>query len=80
MTLLVVALKDEARPLIESFKLSHIPEIKEYKVYKRDDLALIVSIKNKTVVTAIDRDNLKDNLFTKIDSAIIIDSEKENNP
>ena len=41
------------------------------------DLALIVSIKNKTVITAIDRENLKDNLFTKIDSAIIIDSEKE---
>jgi len=42
-----------------------------------DDLALIVSIKNKTVVTAIDRDHLKDNLFTKIDSAIIIDSDKK---
>jgi flagellar operon protein len=41
------------------------------------DLALIVSIKNKTVVTAIDRDHLKDNLFTKIDSAIILDSESK---
>ena len=43
-----------------------------------NDLALIVSIKNKTVVTAIDRDHLKDNIFTKIDSAIIIDSKKDN--
>jgi flagellar operon protein len=41
------------------------------------DLALIVSIKNKTVVTAIDKDHIKDNVFTKIDSAIIIDSDKK---
>jgi len=42
-----------------------------------DDLAMIVSIKNKTVVTAIDKDHLKDNIFTKIDSAIIIDGNKK---
>ncbi|MCZ8520050.1 MULTISPECIES: TIGR02530 family flagellar biosynthesis protein [Paenibacillus] len=36
------------------------------------DAALIVNIKNRTVVTAIDSTSMKDNLFTQIDSAMII--------
>lgn len=36
-----------------------------------DDLALVVSVKNKTVVTVVDKDNLKQNVFTNIDSAVI---------
>ena len=37
-----------------------------------DNMALIVSIKNKTVITAIDQNSMKDNIFTNIDSAAII--------
>lgn len=37
-----------------------------------DDAALVVSIKNKTVITAVDRNTLKDNVFTNIDSAIVV--------
>ncbi|ALS21639.1 MULTISPECIES: TIGR02530 family flagellar biosynthesis protein [Paenibacillus] len=37
-----------------------------------DDTALIVNIKSRTVVTAMDEASMKDNLFTQIDSAIII--------
>lgn len=37
-----------------------------------DEMALIVSIKNQTVVTALDGQSLKNNLFTNIDSAIIV--------
>lgn len=37
-----------------------------------DDLALVVSIKNNTVVTAVDGENLKENIFTNIDSAVLI--------
>lgn len=37
-----------------------------------DEMALIVSIKNKTVVTALDGQSMKNNLFTNIDSAIIV--------
>ena len=37
-----------------------------------DDVALVVSVKNKTVITAVDKDNLKDNVFTNIDSAVIV--------
>lgn len=36
------------------------------------DLALVVSVKNNTVVTAVDGQNLKENIFTNIDSAVII--------
>ena len=36
-----------------------------------DNNALIVSVKNNQVVTVVDQDNLKDNVFTNIDSAII---------
>lgn len=37
-----------------------------------NDMALIVNIQNRTVVTAIDGSSMKDNIFTKIDSAVII--------
>lgn len=37
-----------------------------------DDIALLVSIKNKTVITAVDKANLKENVFTNIDSAVIV--------
>jgi flagellar operon protein len=36
------------------------------------DAALVVSVKNRTVVTAMDKSQLKGNVFTNIDSAIII--------
>ena len=36
------------------------------------DSALVVSVKNRTVVTAMDRTQMKGNVFTNIDSAVII--------
>ncbi|NMO96162.1 TIGR02530 family flagellar biosynthesis protein [Paenibacillus lemnae] len=36
------------------------------------DMALIVNIQNRTVVTAMDGKTMKDNVFTQIDSAVII--------
>ena len=36
------------------------------------DAALIVSVKNRTVITAIDRAGLTGNVFTNIDGAVII--------
>ena len=36
-----------------------------------DENALVVSVKNQTVVTVVDREALKGNVFTNIDSAII---------
>ena len=37
-----------------------------------DDAALVVSIKNRTVITAVDKASLKDNVFTNIDSAVVV--------
>ncbi len=37
-----------------------------------DDVALVVSVKNRTVITAVDKGSLKDNVFTNIDSAVIV--------
>lgn len=36
-----------------------------------DNNALVVSVKNQTVVTVVDKEGLKGNVFTNIDSAII---------
>ncbi len=36
-----------------------------------DDTALVVSVKNETVVTVVDKSQLKNNVFTNIDSAVI---------
>lgn len=36
------------------------------------DIAFIASIRNKTIITAIDSESTKDNVFTNIDSAVII--------
>ncbi|HVK61822.1 MAG TPA: TIGR02530 family flagellar biosynthesis protein [Bdellovibrionales bacterium] len=36
------------------------------------DNALIVSVKNKTVVTVMDRAGMKDNVFTNIDSTVVV--------
>jgi flagellar operon protein len=36
------------------------------------DAALVVSVKNRTVVTAMDRAGMRGNVFTNIDSAVIL--------
>jgi flagellar operon protein len=36
-----------------------------------DDLALVVNVKNRVVVTAVDANNRKDNIFTNIDSVVL---------
>lgn len=36
-----------------------------------DNMAFVVSVKNRTVVTAANSDELKDNVFTNIDGAVI---------
>lgn len=37
-----------------------------------NNLALVVSVKNRTVITAMDGANIKDNVFTNIDSAVVV--------
>ncbi|HOB42665.1 MAG TPA: TIGR02530 family flagellar biosynthesis protein [Bacillota bacterium] len=37
-----------------------------------DDKAFVVSVRNRTVITAVDGEHLKENVFTNIDSAVIV--------
>jgi len=37
-----------------------------------NDIAYVVSIENKTVITAVDDSNMKENVFTNIDSAVFM--------
>ena len=39
---------------------------------RKDDLALVVSVTNRTVVTAMDGDNIREGVFTNIDSALVV--------
>lgn len=36
------------------------------------DVALIASIENKTVITAVEKERAKDNIFTNIDSVVVL--------
>ena len=36
------------------------------------DVALIASVENKTLITAVERDRAKENIFTNIDSVVIL--------
>ncbi|MFZ1080613.1 MAG: TIGR02530 family flagellar biosynthesis protein [Candidatus Kryptoniota bacterium] len=40
------------------------------------NVAYVVNIKNRTVVTAVDGDNLNENVFTNIDSAVYLTNNK----
>ncbi|HHV46971.1 MAG TPA: flagellar protein [Tissierellia bacterium] len=37
-----------------------------------DDKAFIASIKNKTIITTLNKEQIKDNVFTNIDGAVIV--------
>lgn len=39
-------------------------------IYK--DIALIASVENKTLITAIEKERAKDNIFTNVDSVVIL--------
>ena len=44
----------------------------ESLILMNNDLALVVSVRNRTVITAMDGSSIKDNVFTNIDSAVIV--------
>jgi flagellar operon protein len=37
-----------------------------------EEAAYVVSVQNRTIITAFDRDNLRDGVFTSIDSAVVL--------
>lgn len=61
----------QTRRLHEAFDKAEAKGSQESLVLM-DDLAFIISVKNRTVVTAMNKHNLKEGVFTNIDSAIIM--------
>lgn len=55
----------------EATKKAEIKGSKESLILLKD-LALVVNISNKTVITAIDKTRQKDKIFTNIDSTVIL--------
>ena len=37
-----------------------------------DNMAFVVSVKNNVVITAVNNEELKENVFTNIDGAVIV--------
>ncbi len=63
--------KDELAQLQEAVNRAEAKGAKESLILM-DRMALVVSIKNRTVITAVDSGSLKENVFTNIDSAVIV--------
>lgn len=70
---------DEARIKLDSQQVARLEKAVQKAADKgakeslvlMDNLALVVSIRNRTVITAVDNDRMKENVFTNIDSAVI---------
>jgi len=45
-----------------------------------DDMALVVSVPNRTVITAVPQNELEDMVFTNIDSTVVMAGEKQEAP
>ena len=46
--------------------------VRDALIYMSRGLAMVVSVKNRTVITALDEASAKENIFTNIDSAAIL--------
>lgn len=63
--------EEDMKNIGKGFKLAEDKGAKNsVMVYK--DVALIASIENKTVITAVDKDRAENNVFTNVDSVVIL--------
>lgn len=62
---------NEITKIEEAIKKASTKGVKEALILM-DDKAFIANIKNKTIVTTVNKEQLKNNIFTNIDGAIII--------
>lgn len=62
---------EDMKKVEEGFKIAEEKKSKNsVMIYK--DTALIASIENKTIITAVNKERAKDNIFTNIDSVVIL--------
>ncbi len=62
---------DDLKLLNDAIERAERKNTKDVLVLLRD-IAFIVSVKNRTVVTVIDGDNMREHVFTNIDGAVVI--------
>ncbi|ABR36371.1 flagellar biosynthesis protein [Clostridium beijerinckii] len=63
--------KEDMEQIQKGFKIAQDRNSKNtVMLYK--DVALIASIENKTLITAVEKDRAKDNIFTNVDSVVIL--------
>lgn len=63
--------RDEMNRLKTAFHKAESKGVKDALILM-DDKAFIANIQNKVVITTVDKEQLKDNIFTNIDGAVII--------
>lgn len=63
--------KDDMNKIEKGFQIAKDKNSKNtVMIYK--DVALIASVENKTLITAIEKERAKDNIFTNVDSVVIL--------
>lgn len=63
--------EDDMKMIEKGFKLAKEKNSKNtVMLYK--DVALIASVENKTLITAVEKDRVQENIFTNIDSVVIL--------
>lgn len=65
---------DDRERIVEAVNRAQSKGAKDSLVLVRG-AALVVSVKNRTVVTVLDREETRGNVFTNIDSAVVMDGE-----
>ncbi len=68
-----IALSDRDRQLIDGALKKAAEKGSRNSLFLLRDIGLLVSVQNKTVVTAIDKADLKERVFTEIDSTVILE-------
>ncbi|ANF96524.1 TIGR02530 family flagellar biosynthesis protein [Paenibacillus bovis] len=64
--------KEQMNSLNQAIDKAAAKGSKDSLILMQNNVALIVNVPNRTVVTAMDGNSMKDNVFTQIDSAVII--------
>jgi len=67
----IVLSESQKQKIVEAVKKAEQKGVKESLILM-DSIAFVVNIKNRTVITAADSRELKDNVFTNIDGAVVI--------
>lgn len=63
--------EDDMKQIEKGFKIAEDKNSKNtVMLYK--DVAIIASVENKTLITAVEKQRAKDNIFTNVDSVVIL--------